>query len=260
MNSSPAILDSTGCNPGIHRSQQRARGSAVRVLFCVLGLLVSAPGVAVGPDRHPHEDIRAAAVAAARQAAGEVAGDAAFEADRPDPRLRLAACTVPLESQPAGNGRPLSGRLLVEVRCASAPWRLYLPVRATVIRPVVVAARPLSRDTILAADDVRLAERDVTGLARGYFGDLDGAVGRRLKRAVGEGTALTPALVDEAVLVRRGQQVLIETRAGGFAVTMAGVARADGRLGQVIPVENGSSGRRLEAVVRSARSVEVLFR
>jgi flagella basal body P-ring formation protein FlgA len=41
---------------------------------------------------------------------------------------------------------------------------------------------------------------------------------------------------------------------------MAGVARNDGALGDIIEVKNESSGRVVQAVVRSAKSVEVLLR
>jgi flagella basal body P-ring formation protein FlgA len=60
--------------------------------------------------------------------------------------------------------------------------------------------------------------------------------------------------------VRRGQQVTLEALAGNFAVRVAGVARSDGALGQLIEVENGSSGKTVQAVVRSERTVEVLLR
>jgi flagella basal body P-ring formation protein FlgA len=60
--------------------------------------------------------------------------------------------------------------------------------------------------------------------------------------------------------VRRGQDVQVEAQAGGLQVHMAGVARGDGALGDIIEVENGASGRVVQAVVRSAKSVEVLLR
>lgn len=235
-------------------------GTACRLLVACAVLL--AASAACATSWHDHDDIRAAAVRAARSSVGDAAGKGSrFEADRPDPRLRLAACDRPLEAGVTGSGRQPSGRLLAEVRCAGTrSWKLYLPVTATLFRSVVVAARPLARDGILAADDIRLAELDVTGLPRGFVSDPEQVIGQRLRRGVDEGAALTPALLDAAVLVRRGQQVIIEARGSGLAITMAGVARADGALGQTIPVDNLSSGRRLDGVVRSAKSVEVLLR
>ena len=52
----------------------------------------------------------------------------------------------------------------------------------------------------------------------------------------------------------------LAARATGLTVRMAGIARRDGRLGETIPVQNISSGEVREAIVRSAKSVEVLIR
>jgi flagella basal body P-ring formation protein FlgA len=86
------------------------------------------------------------------------------------------------------------------------------------------------------------------------------AVGRRLRRPTDEGEAVTTSLLAAATLVRRGQEVQVEAGISGLQVRMAGVARGDGALGDIIEVENGTSGRVIQAVVRSAKSVEVLLR
>jgi flagella basal body P-ring formation protein FlgA len=84
--------------------------------------------------------------------------------------------------------------------------------------------------------------------------------GKRLRRNLEAGAPVTASLLDAPILVRRGQQVTLEAAQGGFQVRMAGVARSEGSLGQIIEVENGGSGRIVQAVVRSAKSVEVLLR
>ena len=117
------------------------------------GLLASA-GARSETEWQNHGAIREAAEAAARKA---LPGPAAVVADSPDPRLRLAQCTQPLAATVPANG-VRSARFTAEVRCdGSQPWRLYLPVRVTSTRPVVVASRALARDTVLAPGDVRLA-------------------------------------------------------------------------------------------------------
>jgi len=232
-----------------------ANGLCLTVLL-VAGLLLSATAGS-GPGWQDHAAIREAAEAAARQA---LPGPAAVVADRPDPRLRLAACTQPLSASVPANG-VRSARFTAEVRCdGSQPWRLYLPVRVTSTRPVVVASRALPRDTVLASGDVRLAEAPAGTLPAGALHDPGLAIGRVLRRTVDEGQALNASLLGASTLVRRGQQVTVEAQAGGLTVRMEGVARGDGALGDIIDVENGGSGRVVQAVVRSAKSVEVLLR
>jgi len=203
-----------------------------------------------------HATIREAAEAAAREA---LPGPDQVLADSPDPRLRLARCTVPLAASVPANG-VRSARFTAEVRCeGEQPWRLYLPVRVTSTRPVVVASRALARDTVLAPGDVRLAASAPASVPAGALHDPALAVGRVLRRPADEGQALTASLLGAPTLVRRGQQVSVEARTGGLTVRMEGVARGEGALGDIIEVENGGSGRIVQAVVRSAKSVEVLL-
>jgi len=223
----------------------------------LVGGLLTATAARSAPDWQDHAAIRQAAEAAARAA---VPGEAAVVADRPDPRLRLAACDQPLAASVPRHG-VRSARFTAEVRCeGSRPWRLYLPVRVTSIRPVVVATRALARDTVLAPGDVRLASADPATVPAGALHDQDLVIGRVLRRPLDEGQAVTTALIAAPTLVRRGQQVTVEARSGLLAVRMEGVARGEGALGDLIEVENVTSGRTVQAVVRSAKSVEVLLR
>ena len=224
----------------------------------VVALLLPASVVFSGTAAwQSHDSIREAAEAAVRQV---IPGPAELTADSPDPRLRLVECDRPLTSVAPGNG-VRSARLTAEVRCeGSQPWRLYLPVRVASTRPVVVTTRALARDTVLAPGDVRLAKLAPGAAQVGTLADPANAIGRRLRRPVDEGQAITTGLIAAPTLVRRGQQVSVEAQAGSLKVQMAGTALKDGALGDIIDVQSASSGRTVEAVVRSAKSVEVLLR
>jgi flagella basal body P-ring formation protein FlgA len=242
----------------------RRAGKGRPWLPLVLLAALASPALAAGPAAAPQPvgAIQAAAAAAAREFIARDPANAGLEATAAptDPRLRLPACGQPLAATVAG-GQPGATRLTVEVRCgAPQAWRLYVPVQVTGSRPVAVAARALARDTILAAGDVRLAPRDVGTSGYGTFTSLADVVGQRVRRDLAEGAVFMPGLLERPPLVRRGQEVMLEARAAGLTVRMAGVARRDGRLGETIPVENISSGEVREAIVRSAKSVEVLIR
>lgn len=252
----------------MHRSstdhQHRRRGTQALAAVLCAAALAPAAGAATpsGQALQSGAAIEAAAVAAARAflARGSSPEGLEIAAAAPDPRLRLRACAVPLAGAVAA-GQPGATRLTVEVKCpAAGGWRLFVPVQVTGTRPVLVAARTLARDTILAPGDVRLAPRELAASAYGTFAAVDQVIGLRLRRDLPEGTVLVPGLVDQPPLVRRGQEVTLEARTPGLTVRMAGVARRDGRLGDTIPVQNAGSGEVREGVVRSAKSVEVLLR
>lgn len=204
-----------------------------------------------------HAAIRTAAEEAARQA---IHGAASLTADRPDPRLRLARCSEPLAATVPPNGVG-SARITVEVRCTgSQPWSLYLPVQVTATQAVVVAARSLARDTVLAPRDIRLADPVAGSSPTGALHDPADVVGRRLKRPVNEGQALTAGLLAAATVIQRGQEVSVEAHSGALQVRMAGIAREDGALGDIINVESKTSGRVVQGIVRSPQTVEVMLR
>jgi len=235
---------------------ERGYGMQLRTLGCLCALLITLPASA---EWHPHEGLQAAAEAAVQREAGGNGTRLQATASPPDARLRLPRCPVPLETRVGTLGAG-AARTTVELQCPEGPgWRLFVPVRLAQSRPVVVAARPLGRDIALTADDIILADLDTTRLGYGYLTDPAQAIGQRLRRPVTEGTPLAPGLIEAPVLIRRGQQVTLEARTSGITVQMAGQARGDGILGQVIDVENLSSGRTVQAVVRSARVAEVLL-
>jgi flagella basal body P-ring formation protein FlgA len=188
-----------------------------------------------------------------------VSGRITATADELDSRLKLPLCAEPLRaSLPyAHAGR---SRVTVEVACATPnPWRLFVPVALQAFGPVVVAARPLPRDTVLAAADMRIEEREIGQLSRGHIGELTHAVGLKLRRALPAGAAITPSVVATPVAIKRGQTVTVTAASKLISVAMTGTALEDGYLGEIIDITNDSSGRRVQAIVRSARVVEVLL-
>ncbi len=223
-------------------------------------LSLAGPGApAATLPAHDHADIRRAAEAAVEQRMSTAHGRIKAVANEIDRRLQLGACDVPLQADlPYDSTRKT--RVTAEVRCTgSEPWKLYVPVTLEVWQQVLVANGPLQRGQLLAADDMVLAERTVSQQARGFLLDPSQAVGYRLKRSLSEGDIITPGVIVAPPLIERGQQVTLEAKAGALRVRMAGVALEDGLAGEVIMVENRESGRKVEGVVRSGKTVEVLL-
>lgn len=205
------------------------------------------------------KSIQAAAEQAARNRFGDTGGDVSIRADTLDPRLRLPACDTPLLGELPENQRE-SGRVTAQVRCTgSSPWRLYVPVRVVVMKDVVVTATPLARGKVLTGADVKLARREVGSAPTGYFTLVDAVVGQVLRRSIPAGTVLSPGQLDAPVVVERGRPVTLQVRSGGIMVQMAGIAKANGTLGEIIPVENVSSGKVVQGIVRNEKSIEVLL-
>ncbi|MBI2382565.1 MAG: flagellar basal body P-ring formation protein FlgA [Gammaproteobacteria bacterium] len=175
-----------------------------------------------------------------------------------DPNLQLPRCGAePAVETGAGSAR---GAYTATLSCTGpSPWKLYVPVRVLAYAEVLVVARPLPRGHALSADSVRAERRELGSLPLGYFTDLAAAQGMTLRRALAPGMVLSPGDVQAAAMVSRGQQVTLLVRGEAMEIRAQGKALAEGALNQRIPVQNLSSRRVVEGVVRSAGVVEVAF-
>jgi flagella basal body P-ring formation protein FlgA len=231
----------------IHTARMILCASALAAMRTALALNMEDPAL-----------IRSAAEAAVRAQAGVSASALSVQVSPLDARLRLASCDVALRAFVSGSSSAHSGQTTVGVRCeGSVRWTIYTSVAAQSQAKVLVARRSLSRDTEATAADFMLEDRLVPGLANVYVSDPASLAGQRLGRPIAAGDALTIETLAPANLIHRGQQVTLLAHAGGFEVRMVGVALSDGRESERIKVQNQSSQRVVEGIVRSANEVEI---
>ncbi|WP_006787313.1 flagellar basal body P-ring formation chaperone FlgA [Thiorhodospira sibirica] len=229
------------------------------VAYTLLSTLAHA-ALASTAEHESHETIRQTAEAFIYDEARKTHGaDFNIEVDvsRLDARLRLRACSQPLEAFLAPGGRT-TGSTTVGISCsAPAPWSLYIPVTVGVSGEVLVAARSLPRGTVLAAQDIRLERRDITRLTSGYLSDPVAVRSMVLRRAVASGTTLIPNMLEAQRMVQRGQNVVLLAQSDNFSIRMSGEALGDAAYGELVKVRNRSSRRVVEGVVVSAGVVSV---
>lgn len=174
-----------------------------------------------------------------------------------DSRLRLAACDVPIRIR-ADLSRETS-RVNARVSCsAPTPWSIYVPAQIRLYRPVVVANRALSRGDTVGPNDVILEERDVLSPGASPLLRLEDAIGLSARRTIPANSVLGTNVVEQPVLVHRGDRVSVTSRAGSIAVRTTGEALADGRSGERIRVRNLASEKVIEATVTGPGTVEVI--
>lgn len=174
-----------------------------------------------------------------------------------DPRLRMPQCDRELTARLESPAIPL-GRVTVRVRCEGAsPWTVFVPATVKLYREVVVANRPLKRDTVIADGDVALKERDVGQLNQGFLPSLDQAIGQRVVRPTVMDQVIAPVQIEQPEVIRKGDQVVITARAGTLAVRMPGEALSNGGMNEQIRVRNLNSQRVIKARVTGPAQVEV---
>jgi len=220
-------------------------------------LSLAATGAAVSAPVADISSLQSAAERAVRREIPQGDGQVIVHAQNLDPRLRLAECDQPLDAAITGDGQARA-HTTVAVHCpGTVHWTIYLSVTIDSEFPVLVATHAMSRDAELHAADFELMPRHLPGLISDYVTKPAMLTGQRLRQSIAAGEALSLEAMTPANLIHRGQQVTLIAGSGGFEVRMSAVALSDGRLADRIRVQNLSSQRVVEGIVRSDSVVEV---
>lgn len=124
---------------------------------------------------------------------------------------------------------------------------------------VWVAARPLAQGAVVHQADLAPVRMELSGLDRERLLARDAIVGRRTTRAVAAGAAWREGLVEDSVLVARGDVVRLRLRVGPLQVEALGRAREDGRPGDRIRALNVDTRREVSGRVAQDGAIDVSF-
>jgi len=127
--------------------------------------------------------------------------------------------------------------------------------QATVTTPV----RWLKPKEVVVGKDVTAMKVDVPSLTHDFILDSDDVIGKQVLRPLPPGQPIRKIMLDDPPIVHKGDRVMIEVRQGGLLVQAIGLAKAAGKSGDTIPVQNKSSGREVIGTILSAGLVEVGF-
>lgn len=194
-----------------------------------------------------------------------------------DPRLQIRPCTNGLRMD-----FPFASQETVRVRCESLGWQLFVrtlspaPTAAApapraapgggsaqdnpaAMRKVVVATGLLQRGTRISADQLVLADMPAHNLPPNVLDKIDDAVNAEVIRDVPNGTIVRSHDLRPALMIRRGQLVMVSAGgASGFRVVARLEALQDGRMGEQIKLKNKESGRQISAVVTGLNTADAL--
>lgn len=131
-------------------------------------------------------------------------------------------------------------------------------VRGTLkaMAPVVVATANLQRDDLITDAQIRLEPMDISALRTPCL-SKDQVIGKKVLRAIKSGTAIELANVEFPPVVKKGALVKILAQKNGIELTATGVAKTDGKEGEIIKVKNVSSEKEIFCRVTAPGLVEV---
>lgn len=160
------------------------------------------------------------------------------------------ACAEPLQVGGGQAGDAPLGRQRLSLHCPDQPgWTLDYLAQVELYLPVLFASQALERGQTLDAAQLKRQEAALSKLGRGFYHRAEEVIGLGAKRRIRADQLLTPALLGEALLVRRGQQVKIQASQDGISASTLGEALDNGQRGEVIRVRNLSSEKVIKAKV-----------
>ena len=124
---------------------------------------------------------------------------------------------------------------------------------------VVTPIRWLKPKDVVAEEDLALMLVDVPSLTHDFVLELEEAIGKQVLRPLPPRQPIRKIMLDHPPVIHKGDRVMIEVRSRGLLVQTVGVAKAAGKTGETIPVQNQTSGRDVLGTVMAAGVVEVGF-
>lgn len=171
-----------------------------------------------------------------------------------DTRLPLTECLGKLTADIRGDGE-VRRNTHVYLQCHEQPgWELFVPVRVKVLKPVVTAADPVARNTLLQAQHLRVDYQDEVLLRGDVFSDPNQLIGTRNKRDLRPGQ---PIRSSQLCVVCKGDKVMILAETGSLSIKTEGLAQEDGSFNDNIRIRNLNSGREISARVTASGVVRV---
>lgn len=223
-----------------------------RVLFTIFTGLLMVPLAGAAPDAL-EETIRRFAQIQTQGLPGVVQ----IAVGPLDPRSQLGPCSSYEPFTPAGSR--LWGKTNIGVKCLSPSiWTVYVPITVTVSGRYLKAARPLSPGQAIAANDIEVAQGDLTQLPETILTDPAQAIGKPPRIGLAAGQPLRADQLVVPPVVRQGQTVKLVTRGPGFVVSTEGKALTNAGEGQTVQVR-GASGQTISGIARPGGVVEISF-
>jgi flagella basal body P-ring formation protein FlgA len=220
----------------------------------------------------PAEVRRAAVRVAAEEIEELVLARAAADADADPEQIRqelrgtLSDIVLPkgdLEWQVSPLGRNLTPTgertyLVVARVNGQDAWRTTVRLKQKVYHEVVMTARPVRRNQIISAEDLKLVRQPLSeAVASELYTSLDQVVGKQARRPAGPNELLTADMVLQPHAVPEGGRVMVVYRTAQVLLAVPAVALVNGRVGDFIPVKNLESGKIVYGVIEDGNTVRV---
>lgn len=123
---------------------------------------------------------------------------------------------------------------------------------------VITAAIPIKKGTVLSPKHLRKTVLDISSMKDPGF-TLDEFLGKKSKRTIQAGSPIRISMIESLPVIYRGERVKIVIQSGPMLLTATGLAHSDGRVNDLIRVQNINSSKVVFGRVTGPGVVEVIL-
>lgn len=234
------------------------------VLFlCVLISLLSFMQAFARPKSNQplqsHESIQKAAVDFVRSQIPEDIKIQEIKAGKLDSRIHFRECSEPLQTR-SSMQRKITRNWTINVRCdAPVAWNIYIPVKTTLLQKMLVSRTTITRGEIIAAEKLKLIEREISSQNQKHFTNFKDVIGRQARRSIRPEQVISSSMLQQAYLVHKKEPVLIYAKNQKIRISVKGTALKNGRYKDMIQVRNNTSHKIIDAIVVDRGVVAINF-
>ncbi len=132
-----------------------------------------------------------------------------------------------------------------------------VPVDFRVFQNVCIASKKIKRHEEITAEMITLDKQEITRCKERLFFSPESLLGKRARRTISNGRCITLRMLEDIPMVTAGEPVNIICRRGTICVSVPGIAREQGAVGDEISVQNTESRKMIKGVVLKDRSILV---
>lgn len=190
--------------------------------------------------------------------------------DLPDAEIRFVQKALPLpfilphgdltyEVIPSNPGILKSSRFSIIFRIDGKVVRnMSVKGQIEALANVLVSTKKLKKGSIISPKDLTYAKKNISNLANPSL-DPRKIVGKRLLKSVKAGNIIVDTMVEFPPMVHRGERVKIVVKYENMVLTATGLSHNNGKLHDIIRVQNISSNKIVYCRVAAPGLVEVLL-
>lgn len=123
---------------------------------------------------------------------------------------------------------------------------------------IITTAIPVKKGTILAPRHLKETVMDISELKDPGF-SVDEFLGKKITRSVRAGSPVQISMVESLPVIHRGEKVKIVIQSGSMLLTATGLAHSDGKIDDLIRVQNINSNKVVFGRVAGPGIVEVIL-